>query len=256
VTDFSQALLEKDAKFEDVASKFQTPVVATGEFTSAAPDPKFAGNMQLTQYAFQLTQQAPFSDPVQGPDGFYVLHLLNVTESHPFTLEEAKPKIVETLKSQRLQELVASKGAEVGRQIRAALKSGTPLEKAVDPAFKVERVPAFALIEPPAPKTEADKDKSKDAKPKDEKPKDVTPDLPSIRSAVSSLNPGDVSDFMPVGKGGLVAVLEKRAPADPAGYAAAKTDFETRYLSQRRAAIFIEWLRDRRRAAGVTVATG
>ena len=256
--DFSQALLEKDAKFEDVASKFQTPVAATGEFTSAAPDPKFAGNLQLTQYAFQLTQQAPFSDPVQGPDGFYVLHLLNVTESHPLTLEEAKPKIVEALKSDRLREVVASKGAEVGRQIRAALKSGTPLDKAVGPTLKVERVPAFALIEPPAPKTDTDKDKdkSKDAKPKDEKPKDVTPDLPSIRSAVSSLNPGDVSDFVPAGKGGLVAVLEKRAPADPAGYTAAKTDFETRYLSQRRAAIFIEWLRDRRRAAGVTVATG
>ena len=53
--DFSQALLEKDAKFEEVASKFQTPVTATGEFTAAAPDPKLAGNPQLTQYAFQLT---------------------------------------------------------------------------------------------------------------------------------------------------------------------------------------------------------
>jgi hypothetical protein len=65
-----------------------------------------------------------------------------------------------------------------------------------------------------------------------------------------------VSEFVPAGKGGLVAVLEKRAPADPSGYEAAKTDFETRYISQRRAAIFIEWLRDRRRAAGVTTATG
>jgi hypothetical protein len=255
--DFSQALLEKDAKFDEVAKKFETPVVATGEFTTAAPDPKLSGNQQLTQYAFQLTQQAPFSDPVQGPDGFYVLHLLNVTESHPLTLEEAKPKIVEALKAERLRELVTNKGGEVGRQIRAALKAGTPLEKALGPnGLKVERVPAFALVEPPAPKTETDKDKPKDPKPKDEKPKDVTPDLPSIRNAVLSLNPGEVSEFVPAGKGGLVAVLEKRAPADPSGYEAAKTDFETRYISQRRAAIFIEWLRDRRRAAGVTTATG
>jgi hypothetical protein len=254
--DFSQALLEKDATFEEVASKFQTPVAATGEFTAAAPDPKLAGNQQLTQYAFQLTPQAPFSDPVQGPDGFYVLHLLNVTESHPLTLEEAKSKIVEALKAETLRQLVATKGAEVGRQIRAALKAGTPLDKAVGPTLKVERVPAFALVEPPAPKTEADKDKPKDPKPKEEKPKDVTPDLPSIRNAVVSLNPGEVSEFVPAGKGGLVAVLEKRAPADPSGYEAAKTDFESRYISQRRAAILIEWLRDRRRAAGVTVATG
>ena len=251
--DFSQALLEKDAKFADVATKFQTPVTATDEFTSAAPDAKFSGNQQLAQYSFQLTDQAPFSDPVQVADGFFVIHLLGKTESHPLTLEEAKPKIVEALKSERVRQLVAAKGAEIGRQIREALKSKTPLDKAVGSGLKVEQIPQFALIEPPAPKTEADK--SKDAKPKDEKPKDVTPDLPSIRSAVASLNPGEVSEFVPVGKGGLVAVLEKRAPADPAGYEAAKTDFEARYLSQRRAAIFIEWLRDRRRAAGVTVAT-
>ncbi len=254
--DFSQALLEKDAKFEDVASKFQTPVTATGEFTAAAPDPKFSGNQQLAQYAFQLNQQTPFSDPVQVADGFFVLHLLSATESHPLTLEEAKPKIVEALKSERVRQLVAAKGAEVGRQMREALKSKTPLDKAVGPNLKVEQIPAFALIEPPAPKTDADKDKAKDPKPKDEKPKDVTPDLPSIRSAVASLNPGEVSEFVPIAKGGVVAVLEKRAPADPAGYEAAKTDFESRYLTQRRAAIFIEWLRDRRRAAGVTVATG
>jgi hypothetical protein len=57
-------------------------------------------------------------------------------------------------------------------------------------------------------------------------------------------------------KGGLVAVLEKRDPADPAGYAEAKTQFETRYLTQRRAAVFVEWMRNRRGLAKVVVATG
>src|SRR5204863_9713392 len=89
--DFTQALLEKDANFGEVASKFQTPVVATGEFTAAKPDKKLAGNPQLSQYSFQLTEQAPFSDPVQGPDGFSVVHLLSVTESHPLSREQATP---------------------------------------------------------------------------------------------------------------------------------------------------------------------
>ena len=73
---------------------------------------------------------------------------------------------------------------------------------------------------------------------------------------MTTLNPGEVSDFTPTGKGGLIAVLEKRAPADPAGYATAKVQFETRFLTQRRGAVFVEWLRDRRRAAGVVIATG
>ena len=243
--DFTQALLEKDAKFADVATKFQTPVDSTGEFTAAAPDPKFAANPQLTQYSFQLTEQTPISDPVQGPDGFHVLHLLGTTESHPLTLEEAKPKIVDTLKSERVRELVSNKGAEVARQLRVAVKAGTPLEKSAEQSgLKLERIPPMALAEIPDPD-----------KPKTEKPKDEAPDMPAIKSAASALNQGDVTDFVPTGKGGVVAVLEKREPADPSGYAAAKTQFETRYLFQRRGAIFVEWLRDRRKAAGAVLTT-
>ncbi len=74
--DFSQALLEKDANFGEIAARFQSPVLATGEFTAAAPDPQLTASPQATQTAFQLSQQTPFSDPIQGPDGFYILHLL------------------------------------------------------------------------------------------------------------------------------------------------------------------------------------
>ncbi len=244
--DFTQALLEPDAKFGEVATRFESPAVATGDFTAAAPDPKMAAIPQLTQYSFQLTAQAPFSDPIQGPDGFYVLHLLSITESHPLSLEEAKPKITETLKSERVRQLASTKGAEVVRQLREALRSGTPLEKAAEQnGLKLERLPSMALVETPDPD-----------KPKPDKPKEEAADLPAIKNAVSSLNAGEVTDFVPAAKGGLVAVLEKRAPADPAGYAAAKAQFETRYLTQSRGAMFVEWLRDRRRAAGVTPATG
>jgi len=247
--DFTQALLDKDAKFGEVAGRFQVSVATTGEFTAAAPDPQLTANPQLTQYAFQITAQAPFSDPIQGPDGFYVLHLLGVTESHPLTLDEAKPKIAETLKSERLRELASNKGAEVARQLREALKSGTPLEKAAEKSgLKLERIAAVALVESPTP----DKPKPEIPQPK----KDEAPDMPAIKSAVSVLNPGDVADFVQTGKGGVVAVLEKRAPADPSGYAAAKAQFETRYLSQRRGTVFVEWLRDRRRASGAALATG
>ena len=299
--DFTQALLEKDANFGEVAGKFQSPVVSTGEFTAAAPDPKLAVNPQLTQHSFQLTQQAPFSDPIQGPDGFCILHLLDITESHPLSLEEARPKIVQTLKSERLRELVSQKAAAVAQQLRDALKAGMPLETVVQgTGLKLERIPPFALVETPAPKPETDEEKlksetvadvtpkdvtpkdvkaadvkaadvkakdvkAKDAKaadmkvvevkPKDVKPKDEMPGLPALKNAVAVLSPGDVTDFIPVEKGGMVAVLEKRAPADPSGYAAAKAQYESQILLQSRMRAFIEWLRDRRRAAGVSVVT-
>jgi len=255
VNDFSQALLEKDANFTQVAARFQSPVLATGEFTAAAPDPQLTASPQATQAAFQLTQQTPFSDPVQSPDGFYLLHLLGVTEARPLTLEEAKPKIAETMKTERLRELVSKKGAEVAGKFREGLKAGTPLEKIAEQnGMKLERVPAFAAVEKPTPKPEPEKEPAKE-EPGVDLAKDV-PDFRSIKSAVGGvLNPGEVSEFTMVKNGGLIAVLEKREPADPSGYAEAKTQFESRYLVARRNAAFVEWMRNRRKSANVVIAT-
>ena len=245
--DFTQALLEKNANFGELAIKFHGALSATGEFTSAAPDPQLASNPQLSQYAFQLTQQEPFSDAIQTPDAFYVLHLLAITEAKPLTLEEAKPKIVDALKAERVRELMASKGADVARQIREGLKAGTPLEKVAEASgLKLERVPPFSLTENPIQKIE-----------KDKTPKPVdAPDLQMIKNAVAELSPGDTTDFVPTGTGGLVAVLEKREPVEPATYAEGRGLFESQYLERKRAIVFYEWLQDRRRAAGVHEATG
>jgi peptidyl-prolyl cis-trans isomerase D len=244
--DFSQALLAKDANFTALASQFQGPVAATGEFTKTTPDPKLASNSQLTQYAFLLTQQEPYSDPVQGTDGFFVLHLLAITEARPLSLEEAKPKITDTLKTERLKELLSTKGAEVARQIREALKNGKPLDAAAQQAgVKLEQIPPFALVENPTPKPEKEKE------PKE--PKADTPDLPMIKNSVAELAPGEVTEFVPTEKGGLIAALEKREPVDPAAYAQAKPMFEYPYLQRKRTIVFFEWLKERRRVAGVAL---
>jgi peptidyl-prolyl cis-trans isomerase D len=242
--DFSQALLAKDANFGELANKFKGPVAATGDFTAAAPDPKLAANPQLSQYAFLLTQKDPFSDPIQGPAGFFVLHLLGVTEAKPLSLEEAKPKIVESLKTERVREMMSTKGAEIARQLRAA--QGKPLDQVAQQAgVKLERIPPFSLAEnsPPTPPE------------KDKEPKVDTPDLPAIKNAVAELEPGEVSEFLPSEKGGLIAVLEKRDPIDPAGYAEKKAVFELPYLQRKRMIAFFEWLRERRRLAGVAFAS-
>ena len=241
--DLVQALLEKDAKFPDVAAKIGAPVIATGEFTAKTPDPQLPPVPALSQAAFQLNPAEPFSDAIQGPEGFYVLHLLGVTPAQPLTLEEAKPQIVDKLTKERLRQTVAAKGADTARVIREAIAAGTPLDSALNQVgLQAERIPPFAVMDPPAPppKPEEAQDKKPDA-----------PDLPMIKSAVRDLNPGDSSEFVPSPQGGLVAVVEKRDPADPAGYEAAKTTFEKNYLQSKRAAVFDEWLHDRRQAAGL-----
>lgn len=248
--DFVQAALEKGAKFADVAAKFNVPVTPTGEFTAAAPDPKLPPNTQLVQYAFQLKQEEPVSDAIQGPEGFYVVHLLGMTASRQLTLDEAKPKITEALTKERLKQLVSTRAADVSRTIREATKAGTPLDKALaQMGLQAERVAPFSIVEnPPTPKP----DQSPSPKPEEKKPD--APDLPAIKSAVRELNPGDTSDFVATGDGGLVAVLEARDPGDPAGFPQAKASFEKNYLQSKRTVVFDEWLHDRRRAAGLQTA--
>src|SRR2546423_1795215 len=148
-----QAMLGKAAKFAEVAAKLNLPVTATGEFTAKAPDPQLGGNAQLAQYAFQLKPDEPVSDALQGADAFYVMHLLGVTPARPLTLDEAKPKIAETLAKERLKQLIAARGNDIARTVREAVKANTPLDTALaQMGLQAERIPPFSIIEnPPQP---------------------------------------------------------------------------------------------------------
>ena len=239
--DFEQALLEKGADFHQVATKFQLPIQATGEFTSTVPDPKLNSSPELSAFAFQLTSQEPTSDALQVADGFYVLHLNGVTDARPLTLEEAKPKILTTLRTQRLQERVSMKGTQASHQIREETRMGIPLEISIkNTSLKGEPVPSFSLDETAPPDKDKDKDKN-------------FPDLQLIKGALAEMSPGDVSEFVATPQGGLVVILQKREPVDPAVYAQGKAEFQERFGHVKREIVFLEWLQGRRRAAGVQI---
>ena len=245
--DFNQALLEKDAQFEQVAAKFEAPVKTTGEFTKTAPDPALNGNAQLAAAAFQLSGQEPNSDAVQVADGFYVLHLAGIEPARPLTLEEAKPKIVEAIKNERVRERVAAKGAETAQKIREALQNGSDPQTALkQTGLPAEKVPPFSLAEQPAPKP-PEKDKNP-------APSPTPADMMTIKGAVMNLEPGQVSEFMPTTSGGVVALLEKRDPSDPAAYAAQKATLDKNVREGRLELAFFDWLSERRREAGLVEA--
>jgi SurA N-terminal domain/PPIC-type PPIASE domain len=247
-TDFTQALLEKGADFKQAAEKFHLPVHETGEFTKAAPDPQLKADPALGAAAFKLSAQEPNSDPVQVADGFYILHLAGITEARPLTLEEAKPKIVDTIRKSKARELMSTKGAEVVQQLREAKQSpaGAGFEAAIQKAGgKAEKVPPFSIIE-------EEKSKSEDKEPKKNEPAD----LPFIKQAVAFLNAGEVSDFFPAGENGFVAILEKREPLADASASEKKVAFEKRLLDNKRRVVLMEWLRDRGQAAGLQFTKG
>ena len=243
--DFSQAMLEKGADFKQVAAKFQLPVRETGEFTPTAPDPQFKDDPQLSATAFQLNREEPNSDAIQGGNGFYILHLSNVVEARPLTLEEAKPKIVETITAKRSREMLSTNGMKAAHDLRESLKSGAPLTFALEKTnLKIEKIPPFSLADERAPQA--------DPKKAEKEPKEPE-DLPAIKRAVQELNAGDVSEFFPTNDGGLIAIVEKRDPPDESK-SKEKATLDERYLSNKRRMVFYEWLHERQNEARVELA--
>src|SRR5262249_6712559 len=239
-TDFTQALLEKGTDFKQAAAKFQLTVHETGEFTGAEPDPQLKSNPQLTGAAFKLSEQEPHSDAIQVPDGFYILRLTGKTEARPLTAEEAKPKIGDALKKTRARELMSTKSAELVQQLRDAKKNGQPLDAVLQKAgVKPEKLAAFSLAGEESEKPEGTEQKQQSA------------ELFTIKDAVAFLNPGDVTDFVPSGTDGLIAILEKREPLGDASAGEKKAAFEKRMLENKERIVVVEWLRDRQQAAGL-----
>ena len=240
--DFTDALQAKGADFDAVVAKFKLTPKETGAFSQASPDPLLAGTPALAQSAFVLTKEAPNGDAIQASDGFYVEHLMKIEPARPLTLEEARPKIVEALKAERLQGLVAAKADAAAKQLREAMKGGKSVaEAAAQAGVKTEKIPAFALVDnPPGAAPAATPD-----------PKKQTPDMQAIKEAVSEMSPGTASDLVPQPDGGLLVILEKREPLNAAQFAASRPFLESRALRNQRQVVLYEWLRERRRSAGV-----
>ncbi len=240
--DFTDALQAKGADFDAVVAKFKLTAKETGEFSQANPDPLLAGTPALVQSAFALTKETPNGDAIQAADGFYIEHLTKIDPVRPLSLEEARPKIVEALKAERLQGLVAAKAAATAKQLREALKNGKSLEDAATQAgAKLEKIPAFALLDnlpgaAPAPTPN---------------PKNQPPEMQAIKQAASEMNPRAVSDLVPLRDGGLLVVLEKREPLSAAQFESSRPFIESQALRNKGQVVFYEWLRERRRSAGV-----
>ena len=232
------------ARFTIAAKSLQLPVQLTAEFAAAAPDPQLNVDPQLGPAAFKLSMQEPNSDPIQVADGFYILHLDGIIEARPLTIEEAKPKIVEAIKTSRTRELMSTKGAEIVHQLREATKSGQPLESTIQKAgVKVEKVPPFSLLD-------------ETAEAQDKEAKKESPELVAIKNAMTYLNLGEMSDFLPLDDSGLIAILEKREPSADANDREKRAAFESRVLNNRRQIVFYEWLRDRQLDAGLQFSKG
>ena len=110
--------------------------------------------------------------------------------------------------------------------------------------MKPEKLPPFSLIEEEQEKSDGKEQKNQSS------------ELVAVKNAVALLKADDVSDFVPSGTDGFIAILEKRESLADANAGEKKAVFEKRILREQRALVLVEWLRDRQQAAGLEFKKG
>ncbi len=228
--DFSIAVAEKDAKFDEAAAKAGVKVEETPEFSRNAPAPSLAAAPAVTAAAFKLTTKDPVSDVLTTERGYYVLQLAGVTEARPLTFDEARAQLEDQLKRERAQEALNLKATEIRNKIVADLKAGKTFAEAAQAAgATVETFPVFSQSEPNR----------------------TLPDAREVMSATLDLKDGELSPFTPSADGGFLVHVDKRLPADDAKFAADKPMIVENMARLTRSVLFSEWLKLRRAEAQI-----
>ena len=236
-SDFAVAMTAKEAKFEDVALKAETPVAETPEFAATEPPKELNESQEAVQATFAtLTMEQPNSDVIRSESGYYVLQLTGVTPARPLTIEEAKPKLEEALKKERVAEAAGLKATEIRNKIDAEIKSGkTFAEAATTAGVPVEQFPPFSFTK---------------------LPKLDSPGAMDILRGSAGLETGQLSEVIPETDGRLILHIDKRQPVDDAAFEKEKPMLVENISRGLRESAFEVWLAERRKLANVVTARG
>ncbi len=187
----------------------------------------------FTEAAFKLAQGDPDSDvPLQTADAFYDLHLSGVTPLRPLTLDEARPKVIAALKTERARATLAAKAEEIRGKVAEAIKAGKPFaDAAKEVGQTTQEIPGFSAAEPAR----------------------ATPDGETVADTALELATGELSKFVTTPTGGMLVYVRSREGVEEAKFDQQKDMIAGRLARQKAGFYFSEWLRVSRDAANVEI---
>ncbi len=207
--------------FAKVAAAFGVTPHETGYFTLRDPVPGVEAGLQFNQEAFALDpKDRPFSDPVTGKDGYYVLEYLDSKPSEIPPFEQVKEKVIEVLKQQRAHEATLKHGQDAVAKVKQALAAGKSFAS-VCAELKLKHTS-------PEPFSMSDTNN--------------LPAATTIKQTVLGMATNSVSDFIPTATGGVFFHLKQRLPPDPAQFEKDKPQLAAQALERNRQALFQDWV--------------
>lgn len=211
--DFTVALYERKATANsaELAGFLTTQKRAAMPLEPFSPENPPAVMPWLAYYAEQVSQLSKdryFSDPLPTPDGAVVLLWNDSLPAYQPAFAEVREKVVTEYKETEKRKRFVAQGQMLQAKLSAAVKAGTPFEKAAaDSKLEVKAYANFTL-------------------------QDTPKDLPgAARQALQTLKAGDVSEMIEAGnKGHLVYAAQKQLP-DMSPTSARFTETRTRLMA-------------------------
>jgi peptidyl-prolyl cis-trans isomerase D len=225
---FAQIALQDPKAFEQAAKNKGLEVRQTDFFTQTAPDKALLVDPALIRQAFNLTNENPVSDVIEGSDGYYVLKLVQVEPSKQLTFDEAKDQVITQLKSQKVAAALQAKAKEVRDKILSD-KDADFVKAAEKAGYKAETPAPFAL---------GDENADRNLR-------------VSLLMNKVDLGEGATSKLITDQDGGFIVHVIKKDPVDEKKYEEYKKAEYGPANDQYAAAIFSEWLKVEQQRAGV-----
>jgi peptidyl-prolyl cis-trans isomerase D len=231
-SEFSTQALAKDANFETLAKNAKLEIKTTEPFGLGEPREEFGKAPGPVSAAFQLSDSQSTSDPVVGDKSYFVLNLVETQPSREMTLDEARERLSQSLKSERTNEKLQLAAADARKKIEPSVKAGKPFAEAAKEAG----------VEPVTLKPFSARDVTLDA-----------PDAQEIKSAIVELQDGNTSNPVNTSAGLILVHVHKRLPIDEKAFEKDSAEIKERLASSRSEALLNEWILIARNETSVEV---
>ncbi len=206
--------------FAKIAADFSVTPHETSFFSLRDTIPGVNAGLQFNQAAFSLSPEVPFSDPIRGEDGYYVMEYLDSQPSEVPPFDQVKAKVITLLEAQRARDAAVKQGRELAAKVKDAVVAGKSFsEVCASVGLKPKTAAPFSIAE------------------------DTTnlPFATRIKDIALGMPTNTVSEFILTTDGGMFFHLKQRVPPKPEEFEKDKAKLEMQLLDRNRQALFEDW---------------
>jgi peptidyl-prolyl cis-trans isomerase D len=208
--------------FAKIATKYQAAVRETGFFSGTNTLTGVnAPNFSRAAFAlFKAGGAQPFSEPVEGEDGIYVLQYLGGQPGGQATVEQAKAEVIGVLKAQKSLQSARTAASDAIKQLKDGILTGKSFAD-------IAKDKGYTVIKPePFSQTEGGKD---------------IPNSQLLKSAVRPVRTGEVNQIISADGAAIFYLTERIQPTDEQ-FAAEKDAFAKQQVFKARQDAWRLWV--------------